>query len=504
MTRRLALALLVAAGLAAQPASAAAPQLQVVGNHLTDAATGQAFVPRGANWPSFEYACFYGYAYSDSSESGSVNPDAAGARVIASWGVNTVRVPLNQDCWLGDDLQPMFGTFAGYRAAVQDWVAKLHAAGLAVILDLHWSGPDGVPAEGQRAMADDRSDDFWTSVATTFKDDRSVMFDAFNEPNSRFADDGSPVIDLTWTCWRSGGCNAPNANDEQPVDGKTFVTLGMEQLVAAIRATGAAQPILLAGRDYANDLGAWLDNRPADNQLVASFHAYQSQACHAASCFDATVAPVAAQVPVVIGEFGEQDCSDAHDRALMDWGDAHGVGYLMWAWWVLPDAGCAPLAVLADVDGMPRAPNGTALKAHLDALAAQAGASPMAPGSSRPESGTGGPAAQGGPAVAGGVRLALAARARQRLGAVVKVRAACSAGCAARATGRLRARRHSYPLRAVAAALAAGRPATLALPLSRRARRAAAAALRRHRAAIVTVTVTAAGATATRVITLTR
>ena len=166
---RRALCLLAVLGCLTAPAAAvgAAPQPHVVGNRLVDAATGQALMPRGVSWPSFEYACFYGYGYSNDASPTAVGPTAVGAALIASWHVNTVRVPLNQDCWLGDDLQPMFGTFAGYRAAVQDWVAKLHAAGLAVILDLHWSGPDGVPAEGQRAMADDRSDDFWTSVAAT-------------------------------------------------------------------------------------------------------------------------------------------------------------------------------------------------------------------------------------------------------------------------------------------------------------------------------------------------
>ena len=77
------------------------------------------------------------------------------------------------------------------------------------------------------------------------------------------------------------------------------------------------------------------------------------------------IAPIAAQVPVVTGEFGDTDCQLAD---YMDWADRHGVGYLVWAWWVLPDSACSTLAVLADV-GTARAPNGTALKAHLATLA---------------------------------------------------------------------------------------------------------------------------------------
>jgi len=56
----------------------------------------------------------------------------------------------------------------------------LHAAGLAVILDLHWPRARGVPAEGQRAMPTPRGG-LLEPVATTFKDDRAVMYDLFNE-----------------------------------------------------------------------------------------------------------------------------------------------------------------------------------------------------------------------------------------------------------------------------------------------------------------------------------
>ena len=486
MTARLLLALLAILALPGA-AHAAAPHPQVVGNRLVDATTGQTYMPRGVNWSSFEYACFYGYAYSDSSESGSVNPDAAGARVIASWGVNTVRVPLNQDCWLGEDASPSFGTVAGYRQAVQAWVTTLHDAGLAVILDLHWSGPAGIKADGQRAMADDRSDDFWTSVATTFRADPMVMFDVFNEPYTRYDANGSLVFDLTWACWRNGGCSAPGTNDGQPVDGTTFTTIGMQQLVAAIRGTGATQPILLAGRDYANDLGEWMANRPADNQLVASFHNYNGQTCHTTACWDQTIAPVAAQVPVITGEFGETDCGDNMLNAYMDWADRHGVGYLAWGWWVLRDQPqCGTLALLADQQGTPRAPNGTALKAHLAALAraGQTGAGGIgagAVGTSLPTSDTAAP------------RLTLGGRTRQKLGRTTAVTVRCSEACSARATGLLAIRdRRGADERSLSPATgraAARRTITLRLKLSPRTRRLALAALRRHGRVTATITV---------------
>ena len=85
---------------------------------------------------------------------------------MLSWGITAVRMPLNQDCWLGVDGAPQV---AERRAAIErrsplGW-AMLNAAGLVVILDLHWTAPGGSVADGQRAMPDAQSVTFWSSVA---------------------------------------------------------------------------------------------------------------------------------------------------------------------------------------------------------------------------------------------------------------------------------------------------------------------------------------------------
>jgi endoglucanase len=450
-------------------AAASAPRLDIVGNHLVDGRTREAFVPRGANWPSFEYACSDGYGYSNSAGAKTVGPDAAGAATIVSWHINTVRVPLNQDCWLGEDGLPAFGRASGYRAAVRRWVSTLHKAGLAVILDLHWSGPAGVAANGQRAMADDRSDDFWGSVARAFRKDRAMIFDLFNEPYSRFGPNG-PVFDLTWACWRNGGCNAPRANVLQGLDGTTFVTIGMQRMVDAIRASGAKQPIMVSGRDFGNDLTQWLDNRPADDRLIASLHNYNHQHCRKEACWDATIAPIAAKVPVVSGEFAEDDCKTVYDEKFMRWADRHGVGYMPWAWWILPQKGCSQPALLRNVRGDARKPNGTALKRHLARLAP---------------------------------RISLGPSSAQRLDAAVEVRVSCKKVCRAAATGDLVVSAGSGPRAAASGAfrlgavasrkLRAGRAVTLSLKIPTKARLAAAAALGVGRPVAARITVVASG-----------
>ena len=440
---------------AAGASSAAGPRLKVVGDHLLDARTGKVFVPRGVNWPSFEYACQNGYGYSDVASRTKVGPTASGAAAMARWHINTVRVPLNQDCWLGEDGLPAFGNVRGYRAAVRRWVSTLHRAGMAVILDLHWSGPAGVVADGLRAMPDNRSDDFWRSVARTFKRDRSMIFDVFNEPYERYGDNGL-VFDLTWECWRNGGCNAPRAHLQQPIDGATFVAVGMQALVDAIRSTGAMQPIMVPGRHYANDLTGWAANRPAGSRLIASFHNYDFSPCRTRACWDRTVAPLATQVPVVAGEFGQRRCKATHVKRFMNWADRHGVGYIIWAWWVLPDKRCSTLSVLADVKGTARRPNGTAFKAHLNKLAP---------------------------------RLTLSGPRVQELDTTVEVRVRCNERCRARATGDLSVETRTFRLEPASRELRARRTSTIALRIPARARRVATSALRRFRPVRVLITV---------------
>ncbi len=336
----------------------------VVGNRLVDSRTGRTWTAHAVNWPSFEYACQQGWAYS------SDGATAAAAAAMASWGITAVRLPLNEACWLGIEGSPAYGTATGYRSAIQSWVAKLNAAGLVVILDLHWSSPPGRAADGQLAMADSRSVTFWQQVGSAYASNRSVMFDLFNEPYSR----GSST--LSWTCWRDGGCPMPVENDTTPLSGATYTTAGMAQLVAAVRGAGAAQPILLAGLDYANDLRGWLANRPADSQLVASWHNYQAQRCRTESCWNADILPVAAQVPVIATEFGQTDGGNGFLTAFMTWADANGIGYAPWAWWAVDASeslSASRYALITDLTTFaPKAPAGTAVHAHLAAFAAQA------------------------------------------------------------------------------------------------------------------------------------
>ncbi|MEO6534162.1 MAG: cell wall-binding repeat-containing protein [Pseudolysinimonas sp.] len=340
------------------PKAAAAPTPIVSGHSILDSRTGTAMTVHAVNWPSFEYACQQGWGNS------AAGATSAAANAMVAWGINAVRIPLNQDCWLGVDGAPRSPiTVAGYRAALSAWVATLNAAGLVVILDLHWTAPSGSQADGQRAMPDAQSTTFWTSVATAFKSSKSVMFETFNEPYSRGA---NPV---SWSCWVNGGCQVPVANDQSPIGTTTYTAVGQAALVGAIRATGATQPILLDGLNYANDLTGWLANKPNDSQLIASWHNYPGQGCSDSNCWNSQIVPIAASVPVIATEFGETDGGSSFMTAFMTWADAHNIGYAPWAWWVTDasDGTDANLySLISDLSSFtPRAPEGTAYHDHL-------------------------------------------------------------------------------------------------------------------------------------------
>ncbi|MET3804406.1 hypothetical protein ABIB25_001401 [Nakamurella sp. UYEF19] len=107
---------------------------------------------------------------------------------------------------------------------------------------------------------------------------------------------------------------------------------------------------------------------------------------------------MAAVVPVVTGEFGEEDGTADYLNTYMTWADNHDVGYLAWAWWVVPEE---PLALLTNDNGTPRAPLGTAVRTHLLArpppTAPSAGTlTPMFPARLIDTRATGGPVAAGG------------------------------------------------------------------------------------------------------------
>ena len=74
---------------------------------------------------------------------------------------------------------------------------------------------------------------------------------------------------------------------------------------------------------------------------------------------------LAAQVPVVTGELGENDCAHNYIDQYMSWADAHGISYVGWTWdtWGCSDGP----ALISDYTGTPTA-FGVGFRDHLAGL----------------------------------------------------------------------------------------------------------------------------------------
>lgn len=307
------------------------------GNHLVDG-MGQPITLHGVNIDGTEWSCLYGHAFADPS-------DEASVRAMVEWHINAVRIPLNEDCWLGINGAPT--AIVNYHQAIGEYVSDLNSHGIYAILDLHWSAPGstlshlGPGFAGSYEMADaDHSPAFWSSVAAYFRDNHAVLFDLFNEPH-----------EISWSCWRRG-CLAPRG----------YAAAGMQELVNAVRSTGATQPVMVGGNNWETELGAaWLSNRPTDpaGQLVAAAHLYGYAK---PAQYNSDLGPVAAKVPVVIGETGETNCSDNEIEGLLNWADSHGVSYLAWEW-STGECG-SKLSLITAFNGTPT-PYGRGYREHL-------------------------------------------------------------------------------------------------------------------------------------------
>jgi hypothetical protein len=158
-----------------------------------------------------------------------------------------------------------------------------------------------------------------------------------------------------WRCLRDGGT----------CTGFTYEVAGMQDLVDAVRATGATNVIMTAGLTWTNDLTQWLTYKPADptGNLMASWHSYNFNACVTVSCWDSQIGAVAAQVPVHAGEIGQDTCAHDYIDQVTTWLDGRGLGYTAWTWnpW-----GCGQGNVLIeDYNGTPTQTYGVGFRAHL-------------------------------------------------------------------------------------------------------------------------------------------
>jgi endoglucanase len=348
--------------LAPKSTSPAALAIKVKGNTFVDQ-NGKTFQMRGVNVSGLESVAMQGWSVSD--PWGGMKPVWS---ALQAWKVNSVRLPLNEASWLGytcvdsngATLDPDPGN--NYRATVAQTVTEANAAGLYVILDLHWSAPGTICPTDQNWMADtDHSIAFWTSIADTFKANPAVIFELYNEPVLTNSTAG-------WNAWLNGGAQTT----VRPGGGKTYAwtSAGMQQLLDAVRATGATNVVLCGGVSYSNVLTGFPSHIPADpiSQLGAAWHVYSFNVYVDPSPGTSTtnmLAAVSANVPLVITEVGDTDGAGATGsfvKKILTFADSTGYSYFGWTW---NDWGQSSNDLILNSSGTPTIGFGTYFKQHL-------------------------------------------------------------------------------------------------------------------------------------------
>jgi hypothetical protein len=370
---------------------------RISNGRLVDA-RGAPLVLRGVNVSGLEGYAIQGWAWNSDHTRydpwGGAHPQWS---AILDWRANAVRLPLNEAAWLGLTIYDHDGKMRvadpgrNYRATVIATVKEATAAGLYVILDLHWSGPKvRVPGQaelvpqtpfeaggGQNPMADlDHSLDFWTTVASTFKDNSAVLFDLYNEPYFWWIPPGQNE----WELWRDGGTITQYVTGADP-NQVTFAwqSAGMQAMLNAVRSSGATNIVIVSGVNWAGDLSGWLAHRPEDrlHQLAAGWHAYPNPRSPSIPAigtvqYNFALGITSAGIPVIVTETGEHNAPGTVGAPLMaellPWADQHGISYLGWTWdvWQNPDN-----VLIRDVDGTPTDGYGRHYRDHLRCIASR-------------------------------------------------------------------------------------------------------------------------------------
>lgn len=279
----------------------------VTGNKILDP-NGNQVLLRGVDRPSFEW--------SQTGEQASANDYA----LMRGWGSNVVRISTNQDFWLGG---------SAYQSTIDQQVTWARAAGMGVILDLHWNNG------GQQNMADRNSITFWSQVAAKYKNNAWVMFELYNEPH-----------DVSWAQWLNG-------------DG-TYA--GMQEMYAAVRAAGANNLVIVCGLNWAFDLSGVSNGFAVQGTNIAyASHPYDYPGKQIGD-WPAAFGNLASTYPVIVTEFGQYCATNTYVSDLLNYCQGKAIHWTAWAWYV---NGCSFPSIIADWNGTPSSGVGELVKSYL-------------------------------------------------------------------------------------------------------------------------------------------
>jgi len=213
------------------------------------------------------------------------------------WGANVVRLSVAEAY-----------TNAGCSNYLPNYLSEIDAAvqsvtgrGMVALIDLNAVTRVPCGQSGAWRMADAGSIDFWKTVAGRYKSNPLVAFDLYNEPNN-----------ITNDQWRNGGVLIDYRLMQPAV---TWTAAGMQQMLDAVRSTGASNLVTVSGNSWAGDPSPILDGHAlTGTNIVYAIHAYtcphdgdttcMSKPANQTQHIDPRWLDVAATYPVMITEFG--------------------------------------------------------------------------------------------------------------------------------------------------------------------------------------------------------
>ena len=285
-------------------------RLTTSGNRIIRAETSQPILLRGVNRSGLEY--------SEPDEDGFAS--AAGISryeiryIVQNWGANIIRVPFNQDWVLNGRRHCSAEDYLRDLDRVISWAAQY---GAYTLLDLQWldaDDPYGPNRQFVPTLPNARTAEMWALLARRYREEPAVLFDLFNEPHDRLAEDPHPLA-------RPDGSLYPNQSRVTAAEWQPWARL----LIDTIRAEHPDALIWVSGTNWAYDLRGFPIDR-AD--LVYSTHIYRNKGNN----WDQAFGNLAWTVPVFAGEWGGGDADVEWGQRLARYMTERGMGWTAWSW----------------------------------------------------------------------------------------------------------------------------------------------------------------------------
>lgn len=287
------------------------PLLTTAGNRIVRAGNQEPVLLRGVNRSGLEY--------SEPDEQGFLS--AAGIfrseiqTIVKDWGANIIRLPFNQDWVLRGR-----GAWSAeaYCLALDQVIFWASRFGAYTLLDLQWLDAERIFGGDRNFVAplpNALSQEMWEKLAGRYRSEPAVLFDIFNEPHDRLADDPYPL----------------NRHDggEHPADLRR-VTMAEWQpwarkLIGAIRAIHPDSLVFVSGTDWGYDLRGMPLDIP---HLVYSTHVYKPRG----RAWEDAFGRLAQTVPVFAAEWGGGKDNVHWGKKLARYFDELGIGWTAWSW----------------------------------------------------------------------------------------------------------------------------------------------------------------------------